>query len=1268
MTLRLIVHEEDGNTLVLLRLPGVDDAVPFGAVYPFASPLTAGDFEDLRFYLEDYANLPPREFAARGERVDRERLDACGEALYNAIFAGHPRRSEAYLRARLAIEGRKPVEVSIRSSDPRFLALPWELMKAPEARNPLSVRVDTFDRTLPGNETAREFASTADGFRVLMMTPRPAGIGDGTFPAVARPLLRHLETAKSAVRVAILRPPSFEAFRKALKEAKEAGAPYHAVHFDGYGVFAQMDGSLPPQFQLQEEVLQSHAVFELDGGEPDLVSALAFAAALAEGDVPLVILSACQARNVQPPGAAPCPGAAMAVELLQEGAASVVVMRQSLYAVAAAGFMAAFYEELLAGKSVSEAVNTGRKALREESNRLRPSLRGGIPLQDWFVPVHFSRSVLRLPQGEARPEPAFPAEETVGRVLDAARAAEGLPAGGLAAEGDMFFGRDAEFFLLERAIRTHHLAVIHGVGGAGTTELAKGFARWLQVSGGVDDPQFVFFHSFEPGRPAFGLDLVANEIVARSGNAKACPDAEITKKRAELALRILRDHRCLLIWDNFSTAASLPDPSRTMLPLDEAGQADLLWFLAELRNSKSALLITSRSKEDWLGGPETALRCEVRGLSERDVLQYANRLLAPHPQANARRAAEPGAFKALLDHLGGHPLTLKLILPLLSKSCASVLLEGLKGQGTLPPGFGASQGRLQSLGESLYYSFRHLADKDQRRLVILSLFEKVVSANMLGAMKDAPEPFQGFSPQAWDALLGRLSDIGLLTSLGGGLYQLHPALPPYLGALWQTQTEAPGEAGPEREAALGSLIGAAANSASHLRRQIWTEEARAALDQIGALRASFCTFLAAALKRNLFAEAQTLILTLNEYWDSAELVPEAQTWSEYVIGAIEPKPYRAPEAGTPAHDLWLSVMASDGNRAFQAGDFGKAYGIYHRIVGSLERDGGGKPDRSLADAYYKLSLVEQERGVLDEAEAWAGKSLAIFEALNDPLDKALGYHQLGAVAQLRNQAGEAEEWYKKSVALHESLVGQPQMAATYQQLAHGAQEHGRQEEAEGWYRKSVAIEEAMGNMGHSYYQLGLLAQDRGHPSEAEGWYKKSLSIDEALGNRPGKAQDYRQLGAVAQLRGRSGEAEDWLRQSVATEEALNNQPGIARSSRLLGTVLHERGHFEEAEGWYKKSLAIEEVLGSQPGMAGDFYQLGLLARDSGSPGEAEGWAMKAFAIFDMLGDELDKAKALALMAELKSASPGDKGGPPRHLWTKLRRTFAQSAASGKAGP
>ena len=767
MTLRLTVQERDGSTQIMIRFPGVSDPEPFGAPLPFTLPLSIPDFEDLRFYLEDYASLPVGEYAVRGERVENEQLTTWGKALFNSVFDGDKKRQQAYFRACSAAEKGEPVEVAIRSNNPQFLALPWELMKAPEDSpdvEPFSVRVGSFDRSLLITDPARQFPANGDGFRVLMVIARPDGIRDVPFQAVARHLFRHLEKVESAVRIEILRPPSFEAFKKRLNAAKDEGKPYHAVHFDGHGTFGVITegGSRPSDPNFFKSESKGYVLFEKDAGGADVVGAGDFAAALKEGGVPLVILNACQSAKIETEDQAAGPEASVATRLLLDGAASVVAMSYSVYVVAAAAFMAVFYEALFAGKSVSEAVNEGRKALRLEKNRLRPSLKGEIPLQDWIVPVHYARSSLRLPKRRGARQGRVLTGERRPRSLPQPKIEGGNAADDLAAVDGVFFGRDAEFFILERAIRKR-VAVIHGVGGTGKTELAKAFARWLQISGGLDDPRLVFFHSFEPGLPTFGLDLIVNEIMARFGSAQAYLEAGTTRERAELALKLFRQARCLLIWDNFETVASMPEPGQATPPLDDAKKAELLWFIGELRKSQSALLITSRSDEAWLGGPEGIVRCEVGGLAERDALQYADHLLAPHAQASANRAAEPKAFKELIDYLGGHPLSLKLILPRLSEMTPSALLAGLKGQGPLPSGFEGAAGRLESLGASLYYSFRHLPEEDQKRLVILSLFEKVASANILGTMKDAPTRFQGLDPRGWDALLSRLSRLGLLT-------------------------------------------------------------------------------------------------------------------------------------------------------------------------------------------------------------------------------------------------------------------------------------------------------------------------------------------------------------------------------------------------------------------------------------------------------------------------------------------------------------------------
>lgn len=102
---RLILKETEGEVEVLLHYPGEPTAQSFGKTTAFANPLTLADLEELRFYLEDYLDLPTGHYAARGEKVHGEGLEAWGEALFGASFGTHAEWAQAYGIARAPPRG-----------------------------------------------------------------------------------------------------------------------------------------------------------------------------------------------------------------------------------------------------------------------------------------------------------------------------------------------------------------------------------------------------------------------------------------------------------------------------------------------------------------------------------------------------------------------------------------------------------------------------------------------------------------------------------------------------------------------------------------------------------------------------------------------------------------------------------------------------------------------------------------------------------------------------------------------------------------------------------------------------------------------------------------------------------------------------------------------------------------------------------------------------------------------------------------------------------
>ena len=1026
-----------------------------------------------------------------------------------------------------------------------------------------------------------------------MVISRPAGTADVSYQMVARPLLQRLDAVRGEVELTVLRPPTFRALREAVRQAADAGQPFHIVHFDGHGGMAAWAG---------EGVL----AFELPGGGSSPVAASRVASVLAAGRVPVVVLNACQSGAVGKELEA-----SVATALLRAGCAAVVAMAYSVYAVAAAEFMAEFYESLFAGGSVGEAVTAGRRHLSGRDGR--PSPKGDMPLADWLVPVHYLRREVRFPDARtARPPAAPPLEE----MLDQIRAApsEAAAADPLAAAG-VFVGRDDLFYQLEAAAQLQRVAVLTGPGGTGKTELAKGFARWQRDTGGVDDPRLVLWHSFEPGVASFGLDGVITAIgLGVFGADFARLEAE---QRLEAVKLLLGRYRVLLVWDNFESVREMPDPDGATPPLGEAESGRLREFLDWVRDhSASTVIITSRAREEWLG---QVRRIEVGGLNRAEAAQYAGHLLALYPAARQRR--ERRSFGELLDWLDGHPLVMRLTLPCLDDTDPAALLAGL--QGTVPlPGQDAGQGRLSSLGASIAYSFAHLGEKTARLLPALSLFHGTADDALLTALsmvEGAPGRFAGISHQEWTAVLQDAARVGLLTGIAPGMYRIHPALPGYLAAGWQAASPEGYEQ--ERDAYEQALCTATAAFSGWLTEEIASGDAALAYTVTGLQRRTLGAMLRYALDHRAWDDADRIVRALDEYWDTHGLDEEAAAWSDRILAATAGPGQYPPEAARP---LWLYTTIQQATRQMDAGLPDQAAHTYRQALGYLQ----GHPETewtraTIAVLYHQLGMTAQRRGRMEEAEDWYRQSLAISEEVGDRPGMASSYHQLGTTAQDRGRMEEAEDWYRQSLAIKEELGDRPGMASSYHQLGTTAQDRGRMEEAEDWYRQSLAIKEELGDrpgMASSYHQLGKTAQERGRMEEAEDWYRQSLAISEKLGNRPYMAGTYHQLGMTARDRGRMEEAEDWYRQSLAIKEELGDRPGMASTYHELGTTAQDRGRMEEAEDWYRQSLAISEELGDRPGMASTYHQLGTTAQDRGRMEEAEDWYRQSLAIKEELGD------------------------------------------------
>lgn len=1182
---RLLVDvSTDGQVTVTKQIAGSLPDAPVGPPVPLTSPLDADALDDIRWYLEDYLVVPYGVYEDRGDRV-ADQLKTWGTALFASVFGQGPAR-DAYKE----LQGRsKPVELIIRSSSPATLGLPWELLQDPGRPTALALDLAGISRSLPGGGLPIPFEVSGEQLRVLMAIARPGGADDIGYQMVARPLLQRLDAVRGQVELSVLRPPTFDALQDELRTAAEQGRPYQVVHFDGHGVHTgrRAGASAGSPYMYGQTSGEGFLQFEPPTSATDdkgLVSAAQFALALKRASVPLVVLNACQSAAMGDQVEA-----AVATRLLQEGIGAVVAMGYSVYAVAAAEFMAAFYETLFAGGTVTSAVAAGRQRLFQRP--LRPSPKGRLPLSDWMVPVHYLRCEVRFPHLVR--EAAQPGQLSLDAQLDEIQASAGNGGDANLAPSGEFVGRDAEIYELERLARDKRVVVVHGPGGSGKTELAKAFGRWWRDTGGVDNPDWIVWHSFEPGVATFGLDGALSTI----GLQLFGPDfarLDPAARRGNV-VKALRDHRILVVWDNVETIHTMPDPTGATPPLSEPELDELLGFLEEVGEpgGKSAVLLTSRTPEAWLGDVG---RLQVGGLAAADRTDYADLLIGSDPAARSRRGDR--AFGELLEWLAGHPLSMRLVLPHLATTDAATLLAGLQGTEPLPVTADREESRTTSLAASITYSFDHLTPPERTLLTAVALFQGVADVDALAAfsaVEGVPERFAGADRDKWVAVLDRAAELGLLASIGAGMYEIHPALPAFLTALWQAEPS--NDHTTEFTRSVDALTTAYAQFAEWLHKQIETGDAALAYTIIDLQRRTIGHLLGHAITVSAWRKVQILMEVMNRYWDSRGLRIEAERWSDLILTALEEYSDRSSSAlANDAATLRLFIIISDASRRLLDGEPDEAQRVYHEQLKALEQQGSSDPEQQhhMAVITHQLGVLAETRGQLDEAEFWYLRSIEIEKELDNRWGEAASYHQLGHLSELRGDLDQAERRYHEARAIFEELGDKPSQARTY-------------------------------------HQLGVVADTRSNHDDAEEWYRLSLEIKSKLGDRPGQAKTYHQLGLVALRRDDLDGAERWYRLALEIKEGLGDRSGQAKTYHQLGMVAQRRKAFNDAEHWYHESLKIEQTLGRPPELALTYAQLGLLAEEQGSTRDALRWNVRCVALFEEFPHPLTGTGALRLV-------------------------------------
>jgi tetratricopeptide (TPR) repeat protein/tRNA A-37 threonylcarbamoyl transferase component Bud32 len=1141
-----------------------------GRAFPIAEGLTPQQRQELRWYVEEYLDLPEGGNAVRARQVE-ESLTEHGQTLRRAVDNPF---FEAWLEAVVHAGAGRLVLRGARTDDEVIFRTPWELLRVGAGGGvPLhQLNVAVVRQVTPGLP-ATGHPDTSEGLRVLAVVSRPEGVGF-LDPRYTPEAIVDAFADRPEARVSFCRPPTLPALVHLLEEARTSSEPYHVVHFDGHGVTAEGGvGAL---------------CFEDEQGKLDLVHAEQLGTLLAGFRIPLVVLSACRtAARVSAEGT-------VASSLIRQGVGTVLAMGYAVHVDTDRNLTAAFYEGVARGQSLGAALQSARKQIHANPRRRlgTGADTAEVALQDWFVPQLY----------QAGDDPVLLPRTPRSRKKTPAPPPGNLPPPPRAG----FQGRGQEMHRLERALWAHRVVVLHGPGGMGKTALATEAARWWTRTGLF--PDGAVFISFEDAPSP-------DAVVSRAGEAlEGLKFHQRKKPRARLA-ELLAERRCLVLWDNFESVLSVFGGK---VAQDEYAELARSWTAGGSR-----LLLSCRDRETGLVEAWPFALGELSVSEGLLLLVCCLERLGLDRAGRERAGLTAEALQQVVQRLGGHPLALELVAPALRDRRPDEVLAEL---GTLLTQAEQAhpEGRNRSLRASLQFSLRHLSADAQKALPAVALLAG-------GALESLAQRVTGLPPEAWTAVRTELERTGLVRVDGpilrphpilGEVAELKPAPEQQQRFLSQVVGLCAAFDRQVRSSDPGAALAMLEGCESPIRRAL--DFALAAGDRVaaGTLAGSLERYLQLRGRGGEAASVTTALRGLVSPATDQLTELSASLERDAILARASEQPGEACQTLENMLQRLERVTSWDSRheRALTLGALGC---VVHEWC---QRPAEALPRLQQAESLFKeleeagrcdsanRSAVLGDRanaladlGLLDEALAVSEEALALEQQRGDVAAAARSLGRLGHVLQMQGRYQEADARYREALAGARTAGDEELLGLLAQHRGNLALDRSLSEEAFTHLREALAaFQRARDERGQMQVlnSLGGVDYQRGNQEAALAWFEKGLEL-------AGKLQDVQGQAAV-----RSNRAAVYA--ALAAQSAT---PGAGRQ-RLQQAIAEERA-----------ALALKQQLGQPAATAVSQSNLADYLRRAGLPEEAEQQARSALELFEKLRHPLTW-RALLILEQL----------------------------------
>jgi tetratricopeptide (TPR) repeat protein len=1206
------------------------------------NPFKKDELELLHWYLEEYWKWPYEQFLKRGRYVE-DLLADLGERLYQALFGSLQARdiAQAWRLSPATLR-----QISIKSSVPTALSLPWELLHDEQGFLVLRTRPPvSLVRCLPLSQVAALPTRFEPPLRILVVTARPEGTGFVDPRSIARELVDEVQEQIEAGAIALefLRPPTRSSLRTRLGDMTLP--PVHVLHFDGHGTF-ESDLALQNELRMSGGG-QGMLAFENEDGKLDLVKAEEVAQVLQHSGVRLAVLTACQSAM----GSSDDAFSSVASRLIKGGVDAVVAMSASVLVVSATLYVEAFYHGLAMGIPASMAHERARQALydnpsRHLSRRHRDEEGKPVELRDWWLP-HFYQQRPLLLQATKRVQRRNKPQDT----SLSSRLSDGMPA----EPRYGFSGRARELLHIERRLVQEKVVVVHGFGGVGKTALVREAADWLTRTKMYEGACFI---SFE-----YGGD--ASVLLSTLGHYLGIYDSQYNPNDWAKALKqlkpTLKKRHILVIADNLESI--LPGGEA---PLDAAVRTQLWNVLLELAAMSAGVLLTSRNTgfgDGRLTPGKQVAYLSLSGLSPEAAYALACRLL--DNLGIDRKDAPYVEMRELLAQLDHHPLAIQLVLPILRELPLSKIRSDLTA---LLPRFQDNnvEGRNKSLLFSLDYSLKRLSEEQQAVLPRLALFEGGTMEQVLLLVTEIPEI-------EWAKLRPALEQAALLTveQIPGftvPFLRFHPVLALYL----RSQVGADDANLRERYIRVYCEVAIYLNQQDisnapgvravlprdlpNLRRavELLLETGRVnEASHTAALVADFLRLLGMERESNELrrrvVEALTTtgaqkdkVLTNDEFWHERSLGDDemsrgnlqvAFTRFAALLSRIEVQPEGDPLGrGSYEHCLVLQSLAEcliDGEQpTFAEGRLREAQSVIEALIKQYPENQAYIRERGTLLANQGDVLLLQ--GQYSQAQKMYGEALAIAKQQKDLRAQAVALAKLGRLALKQWDYTEAWSHYTTALELFHTLNEPGGEAMAWYQLGRVAQEQRKWAEADRCFREGLALFERQGdivNTAKTYGELASVAMEAGHLTEAQGWFRRALERGEQV--HPDSHSHAVILSGFARLlvdevRADHApivslvEAKDCAQRALTIMEPLDASAGTWMPLSALADIADLEGKPEAARDYRRREReTFAAFTGHRFHLDGDVYETLFAAAAAAAKGDMQA-RMRAEAILQVM--------------------------------------------------